>query len=415
VFCNGTILDKVQNARIFNDSKTFVDMPLKYNVDVVLKSFAKINSSNASELRQFVDEYFYPPGSDLVEWIPPDWNESPQFLSHIVDMEYRQWAKWLNGVWLKLGRRVHANVSAYPDRHSLIPVPKPFIVPGGRFREFYYWDSFWIIHGLLVCNMTDTVRSMLVNFNYLIDRYGMVPNGGRTYYSRRSQPPLLTLMVWEYYEKTSNLSFVADMLPNLKREHLFWMTNRTVNITDKLGQSRQFVRYKAVSETPRPESYREDKQATAGLQPAEAAQLYQEIASATESGWDFSSRWMSQSGFHAGTLQSLRTSHIIPVDLNAIMCQVELILHELFSLVNNTKDSAYYKALATKRAEAIESVLWNETVGMWQDFDMKSVKQIGTFYSSTLVPLATQCYSLNQTDSVTRVHRVVETVKVAVV
>jgi alpha,alpha-trehalase len=129
----------VQNARIFNDSKTFVDMPLKYNVDVVLKSFAKINSSNASELRQFVDEYFYPPGSDLVEWIPPDWNESPQFLSHIVDMEYRQWAKWLNGVWLKLGRRVHANVSAYPDRHSLIPVPKPFIVPGGRFREFYYW------------------------------------------------------------------------------------------------------------------------------------------------------------------------------------------------------------------------------------------------------------------------------------
>jgi alpha,alpha-trehalase len=74
-------------------------------------------------------------------------------------------------------------------------------------------------------------------------------------------------MVWEYYEKTSNLSFVADMLPNLKREHLFWMTNRTVNITDKLGQSRQFVRYKAVSETPRPESYREDKQATAGLQP----------------------------------------------------------------------------------------------------------------------------------------------------
>ena len=64
---------------------------------------------------------------------------SPQFLSYIVDVEYRRWAKWLNRVWLRLGRRALANVSAYPERHSLIPVPKPFIVAGGRFREFYYW------------------------------------------------------------------------------------------------------------------------------------------------------------------------------------------------------------------------------------------------------------------------------------
>ena len=148
---------------------------------------------------------------------------------------------------------------------------------------------------------------------------------------------------------------------------------------------------------------------------AEAAQLYREIASAAESGWDFSSRWMSHSGLRAKTLQSLRTSRIIPVDLNAIMCQVEFILHELSSLVNNSKDSAHYAALATKRAEAIESILWNETVGMWQDFDTESMEQIGTFYASTLVPLATQCYSLNLTDNVKRVHHVVTAVKVIVI
>ena len=95
----------------------------------------------------------------------------------------------------------------------------------------------------------------------------MVPNGGRVYYSRRSQPPLLTLMVWEYYQKTHNLSFVSEMLPNLKREHHFWMTNRTVNVTDKTGQSHQLVRYRAASDTPRPESYREDERTAAGLQP----------------------------------------------------------------------------------------------------------------------------------------------------
>ena len=35
---------------------------------------------------------------------------------------------------------------------------KPFIVPGGRFREMYYWDSYWTIQGLLVSQMKETVK-----------------------------------------------------------------------------------------------------------------------------------------------------------------------------------------------------------------------------------------------------------------
>ena len=64
---------------------------------------------------------------------------SPEFLLHVVDDEYHQWAKWLNKLWLSFGRQVDESVAVYPDRHSLLFVPKPFIVPGGRFREFYYW------------------------------------------------------------------------------------------------------------------------------------------------------------------------------------------------------------------------------------------------------------------------------------
>jgi alpha,alpha-trehalase len=72
-------------------------------------------------------------------------------------------------------------------------VPNQFIIPGGRFREFYYWDAYWIIKGLIVSGMTDSVRLMIENFLDLVERFGFVPNGGRIYYSKRSQPPFLTM------------------------------------------------------------------------------------------------------------------------------------------------------------------------------------------------------------------------------
>ena len=37
------------------------------------------------------------------------------------------------------------------------------IVPGGRFRESYYWDSFWIIRGLLVSEMEETASQVIDN------------------------------------------------------------------------------------------------------------------------------------------------------------------------------------------------------------------------------------------------------------
>lgn len=144
----------------------------------------------------------------------------------------------------------------------------------------------------------------------------------------------------------------------------------------------------------------------------QAAQLYQEIASAAESGWDFSTRWMSHNGHHANTLQSLRTSHVIPVDLNAILCQVEITLSRLSSVVHKEDDADYYSRLAANRAEAIESVLWNETAGIWQDFDAESRQQIEVFYASALVPLSTRCYNQQMTDNVTRIRNVVAAVKV---
>nr|CAI5865772.1 unnamed protein product [Callosobruchus analis] len=92
-----------------------------------------------------------------------------------------------------------------PDQHSLIPVPNGFIIPGGRFKEIYYWDSYWIIQGLLISEMTETAKGMLENFIAIVDKYGFVPNGCRVYYLNRSQPPLLSLMVGLYIEATRDI------------------------------------------------------------------------------------------------------------------------------------------------------------------------------------------------------------------
>jgi alpha,alpha-trehalase len=69
------------------------------------------------------------------------------------------------------------------------------LVPGGRFREGYYWDTFWIVKGLIATGMLDTAENTVRNFFLLINKYGFVPNGFRKYYLNRSQPPFLTLMV----------------------------------------------------------------------------------------------------------------------------------------------------------------------------------------------------------------------------
>ncbi|VDM73556.1 unnamed protein product, partial [Strongylus vulgaris] len=110
------------------------------------------------------------------------------------------------------------SVRVRPERYTIIPVPNPFVVPGGRFREIYYWDSFFIIKGLLASHMYVTVRGMIENMQYLIEEFGFVPNGNRIYYLNRSQPPLLTWCVHAYYMATNDLEFVTKLLPTLRKE-----------------------------------------------------------------------------------------------------------------------------------------------------------------------------------------------------
>lgn len=250
----------VQTSNIFPDSKTFVDMKMKYPRDEIWQRFRELmnktnNKPNHTDILEFVNESFDPPGSEFEDWDPVDWVPHPKFLNKIRDPVFRGWARNLHLFWKELGRQMKHEVRNSTELYSIIYVQHPVIVPGGRFREFYYWDSYWIMRGLLLSEMHDTVRGMLENFLNMVRKYGFIPNGGRIYYSRRSQPPLLIPMVKSYMDATRDIEFLRKNIDAIEEEFQYWMKYHSVVVV-KDGIRYTLARYSAPSSGPRPESYR---------------------------------------------------------------------------------------------------------------------------------------------------------------
>uniref|UniRef100_A0AAX7SZB2 Trehalase n=1 Tax=Astatotilapia calliptera TaxID=8154 RepID=A0AAX7SZB2_ASTCA len=395
IYCTGPILHQVQEAKLFDDDKHFVDMKLRSAPDDVLSAFRNLSSKFPNttippvKLEEFLNTSFDQPGTEFESWAPPDWHEKPNFLSGIADDKLREWAEKIHGLWKSLGRKVMSN---HPELYSQIYTPHPVVVPGGRFRELYYWDSYWVINGLLLSEMTDTAHGMIQNFLYLVNRYGFVPNGGRIYYERRSQPPFLTLMVESYYQATKDKEFLRAALPVLEVEYQFWMENRSVDL-ELNGKQHVLNRYYVEVGLPRPESYLDDLELAEGLTDGKKEQLWMDLKTGAESGWDFTSRWYIADGSdNSGTLRDTRTSQILPADLNALLCRNEKTLASFHRLLGDDSAAVYDQA-AARRLEAIESVLWDAERGAWFDYNLMTRSKNFEFYPSNLGPIWAQCYS----------------------
>ena len=441
VYCQGDLLSAVQTAGVFEDCKEFVDMPLRHDPEAVLQAFQAIPQPLRRDphvLRAFLAQHFHPPGADLVPHVPEDHTDEPALLgacwvlvtmsrpqspqpTHLPTQnkthqtatlaghgEYRRWAAELNQFWKQLTRRVHADVEAHPQRYSILRRAHPVVVPGGRFRESYYWDSYWIVLGLLACDMKDTARGLVQNLLDDVADFGFVPNGGRVYYLNRSQPPLLSEMLLALVEHDpagADLAFVQRALGLLEAEHRFWMAEgeHAVAVAGRDGQRHVLNRYYTASNHPRPESFREDLQ-HAGQADC-ATSFYADIAAGAESGWDFSSRWIRPAAATAGPepeplplphypLERIATTAVLPVDLNTYLYRMERNMARLhdYLLARQTQQQPpqqqplaatllppdsrasfvapkahLFAEASARRALAMEQLLWDPESGAWTD------------------------------------------------
>ncbi|XP_066585009.1 trehalase-like [Prorops nasuta] len=395
IYCRGDLLKTVQLAEIFNDSKTFVDLYQYNDPEITLANFQTLmretnNNPNRTQIAKYVSENFAQQ-DELISYDLPDWQENPPILKNIQDVNFRQWAKDLNAIWRTLARKIRPSVKENPQRHSIIYVENGFIIPGGRFKEFYYWDSYWVIEGLLLCNMPQTAKGMIDNFISMVDRFGFIPNGGRVYYLMRSQPPMLIPMVDKYLEATNDQKYLSSIIATLDKEFSFWQNNKTVRV-EKNCKTYTLARYSVDSSGPRPESYREDYTLSQKLPEEQRIPFYNDIIAAAESGWDFSHRWYKVSGDGEMSLLNISTSSFIPVELNAILQRNARLMSLFHARLGNVEKSKSYEKVARDYQIAIDEVLWNDEEGAWLDYDINTNQGHKSFYPSNVAPLYTMSY-----------------------
>ncbi len=366
----GPLFHDVQMQRVFSDSITFADCYPKRAPEEILNLYEIEKHHEDFNLAEFVATYFYIPEPIKTEYTS---NQSLPTIAHI------------NRLWPLLTRTTEPN-------SSMLPVPHAYIVPGGRFRGLYYWDSYFTMLGLQTAVKHDLIRNMVDNFAYLIDIYGHIPNANRSYFLTRSQPPFFAPMVCLLAEIDGPEVF-AKYLPHLQKEYNYWMDGY-FHLSDRETSFRRVAllpdgsilnRYWDDLPAPRPESYHEDvemahQSAAVGLEPGT---LYRHIRAACESGWDFSCRWFKD----ADRMETIQTTDIIPVDLNCLLYELEITLSKAYNYSAFPEPSSHYLQKAEMRKNAIIKYCWNEDKQFFMDYNTASNESTAIMSLAGVFPL----------------------------
>ncbi|CCG98566.1 Alpha,alpha-trehalase [Fibrella aestuarina BUZ 2] len=349
-----SLFHDVQMGRVFPDQKTFVDCIPNENPAEVEAAYEAARQQPDFELSTFVLAHFTLPERPATDYV------SDTRLTT---------AAHIDRLWERLTRPADVPV----PHDSRVALPHPYVVPGGRFREIFYWDSYFTMLGLRESGRTDLIRDMIDNFAYLIDTVGFIPNGNRTYFLSRSQPPFFGLMV-QLLAHIDGPAVLTTYLPQLEKEYAFWMHGADALSADKrvgkrvvrLPNGAILNRHWDPSPTPRPESYRQELELTPDAQELGTLPetLYTHIRAACESGWDFSSRWFTEEQ----SMATIRAADIIPVDLNCLLYTLEQTLARAYASADNTTKQATFEQAATNRQALILTTFWNAETGFFHDY-----------------------------------------------
>lgn len=368
----GELFTDVQMRHVFPDSKTFPDCVPKRDPQEIVKDYLamKNNPSIKLNLEEFVTSNFNLPRPPQLNYI----TQEKDVVMHIKNL------------WSVLRRNADTAVNG----SSLLPLPNSYIVPGGRFGEIYYWDSYFTMLGLKESGEVMILENMVKNFAYLIDTYGHIPNGNRSYYISRSQPPFFSLMV-ELLASIKGKEVYLEYLPAMEKEYIFWMEG-----ADKLkiGEAHRRVvkmsdgtilnRYWDDAATPRPEGFKEDV-AVAKRSGRNIEEMYRNLRAGAESGIDFSNRWFADKK----DIITIEVIDDVAVDLNALMVHLEQMIAKAREQKKDIKGAQQMAGYALKREAAINKYCWNRQLNYYTDYNFKRQKQNTAVTPAGMYPFCT--------------------------
>jgi alpha,alpha-trehalase len=377
----GELFRRVQSEAIFPDDKTFADAVSRRSPAEILADYRARTPRDGVALKAFVAANVDLPSPVAV---PAAAADRAPLKAHIARL------------WPKLARPP----SRPAPYSSMLALPRPYVVPGGRFREVYYWDSYFTMLGLVRDGRGELVRDLTADFASLIARYGHVPNGARSYYLSRSQPPVFYLMA-ELSARTP-AEGDARWLRALRTEHRFWMKGEAearpgapAGHVVRMADGAVLNRYWDALAVPRDEAFRLDV-ALAAHAGRPAAGLYRDLRSAAESGWDFSSRWLAD----GRDLATIRTTEIVPVDLNSLLYGLEQAIARGCARKGEPACAKAFRARAERRRAAITRYLWDAPGRRFLDYDWRIGTRLDRPSAAMLYPLFVGLASQAQADGV---------------
>lgn len=350
----GELFQDVQLRRIHADGKTFVDLVPKTRLSKILKLYEAERQNPHFDLRAFVEKHF----KEYIFQTEEAYKSDPNYAVE----------EHIDRLWSVLTRRT------YRSRGSLMALPYPYIVPGGRFSEMFYWDTYFIMLGLATTGRYDEIDNMMKNYAYLIRKVGYIPTASRTYLLSRSQPPFFALMV-RLLAEGQGKSVLVRYLPYLLAEHRFWMKGYKELSPDNPAYQRVVLmpsgavlnRYYDKKSTPRPESYKEDVETAHEAKDRIASQVYRDLRAGAESGWDFSSRWLKD----GKNLHTIHATDIVPVDLNCLLVELEQTIADAYQMLKQPILARRFRHKAEERAAAIREYCWSAKNKYFFDYDIK--------------------------------------------
>lgn len=382
------LIEEARILRLHDDFKSLSDLHRRNHTDAVVSRWKTEFSALSSEapeqrldirrallLRYLTEAYETEEGLEILD---AD-QVQPKFTLDHPDARVRAAFDYIESHWCKL-----VKTSSGSNGSSLLNTPYPFLIPAGRFREAYYWDTAFGIDGLIASGRLELAQMQADNFLELIRRFGFVPNGNRDYYLGRSQPPLSSRLVRAVVEATRAkihregdsaraahlLQWVRERaVPLLASEFIdFWSDPKT-----RFDAETGLHRHWDALDVRRPERYSEDEE-------SELGKTLRDVRAMAESGLDFTVLYAGPSGKN-------EMSGFAPVMLNSLLARFAADVAWLADFAQMGDVQASFSQLAADRRAAIDRHLWDEEAGHYRSLHLETRQHSLGIGFTTFAPL----------------------------